>query len=213
MDEEIMGTIRAHVATLAEMDYPKVWVGEAGMTVDELLAMQEMNDELPEELRVEPGEFVELEDTGHGIQMPGTSVDWIEGDRALALIPDLFEESQLGELQEEVEVIRAAKRGAVRVRTACNVAYAVGEELEALSETDRVFVVATSLEPDAPPAAMYVTGFAYRVIPLEELTNADVDDDLLENLAFHATDSMGPYVIEESARARAAVEERLREDE
>jgi hypothetical protein len=57
VDPKAISDIRDHVATLAERDYPKVWVGKVGLTADELLALQEANDPNPDWLRVEPEEL------------------------------------------------------------------------------------------------------------------------------------------------------------
>jgi hypothetical protein len=141
--------------------------------------------------------------------MPDVSVDWIEGEKALSLIPDHFVENELGNLQAEVEVIRAAKAGAVMVQSAFTIAYAVGEEVDALSEDDRLSICAAWIEPDGGPAAMYYTGSTYRMVPLDELTGGDVDEHLLEDLDFYACDTFEPYVVEETPRSRALVELRL----
>ncbi len=50
------------------------------MTVEELLTLQDSNDDLSEELRVDPGEFVSVEgDEGAGIQMPKVGLHYLEG--------------------------------------------------------------------------------------------------------------------------------------
>jgi hypothetical protein len=184
-----------------------VWVGKEGITTEELLHLQELNEEGPDWLRIEPGEHVEIDQTDAGITMPDVSVDWIEGEEALALIPDHFVEGELGNLQEEVGVIRAAKAGAVMVQSAITIAYAVGEEVDALSEDDRLSIRAAWFEYDGGPAAMFYTGSTYRMVPLDELTGGDVDEHLLETLDFYASgDTFEPYVVEDTPRSRALVE-------
>jgi hypothetical protein len=206
IDPKSAANIRQHVAAIAERDYPRVWVGEEGMTAEELFRLQLSNDESPEWLRIEPGDRVEIDESGAGVRMPSPSVDWIEGDKALALIPDHFVEGELGNLQDEVSVIRAARLGVVMVRTAFTVAYAVGEELETLSEDDRLSLTTAWFEHGGELAAMFYTGSTYRMTPLDELTAADVDDDLLEALEFYASgETWEPYVVDETLRARALV--------
>jgi hypothetical protein len=212
VDPKVMAQIREHVSVLAKLDYPKVWVGEVGITADELLALQEFNDEVPDWLRVEPGEFVGIEGTDAGIQMPEASVDWIEGPTALQFIPDHFAEGELGNLQDEVGVIRAAKLNAVMVLRAFTISFAVGDEVDELSVDDRISIRTAWFEHDGQPAAMFYTGSTYLMVPLDELTTTDVDDDLLEELELYASgEPWGPYVVEDTLRARALVASRLQD--
>jgi hypothetical protein len=206
VDQEVMAKIRQHVSVLSQRDYPKVWVGKAGISADELLRLQELNDEGPDWLRIEPGN-----DPDVGDLVPDVSVDWIDGFTALALIPDHFDsEGELGNLQDEVGVIRAAKLGAVRVRTASTLGYATGDEVNQLSEDDRLFLCAAWFEYGGRPAAMFCTGFTYRTVPLEELTTAHVNEYLLETLEFYASgETWAPYVVEDTLHARALVEMRF----
>jgi hypothetical protein len=133
--------------------------------------------------------------------------DWIEGEKAIALIPDHFVENALGNLHDEVGVVRAAKEGAVMVQSAFTIAYAVGEEVDALSEDDRLSIRAAWFEYDGGPAAMFYTGSTDRMVPLDELTGDDVDEHLLETLDFYASgDTFEPYVVEDTPRSRALVE-------
>jgi hypothetical protein len=135
------------------------------------------------------------------------SVGWIEGEKALSLIPDLLEEGELGSLRAEVETIRAAKAGAVMVHSASSIAYAVGDERYALSESDLLTTCATWIEPDGRPAVMFWTGSRYRMVPLDELTGGDVDEYLLEDLEFYASgDGFEPYVVEDTPRSRVLVD-------
>jgi hypothetical protein len=210
IEPKVEAEIRRCVAEIAERPYPRVWVGKEGITAEELLHLQESNEEGSDWLRIEPGEHVEIDETGAGITMPDVSVDWIEGEKALALIPDHFVEGELGNLQDEVGVIRAAKAGAVMVQSAITIAYAVGEEVDALSEDDRLSLRAAWFEYDGEPAAMFYTGSTYRMVPLDKLAGDDVDEHLLEALDFYASgDTFEPYVVEDTPRSRALVERRL----
>ena len=209
VEPKVEAEIRRCVAEIAEKRYPRVWVGKAGITTEELLHLQQINEEVPDWLRIEPGESFEFDGMVVGSLVPDVSVDWIEGEKALKLIPDHFVEGELGTLQTEVEVIRAAKAGAVMVHSACRIAYAVGDEVDALSEDDRLDICAAWIEPDGGPAAMYYTGPTYRMVPLDELTGGDVGEDLLEDLDFYACDTFEPYVVEDTPYSRALVELRL----
>jgi hypothetical protein len=209
VEPKVEAEIRRCVAEIAEKRYPRVWVGKAGITTEELLHLQEINEEGPDWLRIEPGEPFEFDGMVVGSLVPDVSVDWIEGEKALKLIRDHFEEGELGDLQGEVEVIRAAKAGAVMVHSAFTIAYAVCKEVDALSEDDRLSICAAWLDYDGRPAAMFYTGSTYRMVPLDELTGDDVDEHLLETLDFYAGDTFEPYVVEETPRSRALVELRL----
>jgi hypothetical protein len=209
VEPKVEAEIRRCVAEIAEKRYPRVWVGKAGITTEELLHLQEINEEVPDWLRIEPREHFEFDGMVVGSLMPDVSVDWIEGEKALALIPDHFVENELGDLQAEVEVIRAAKAGAVMVHSAFTIAYAVGEEVDALSEDDRFSIRAEWPEYDGGSALMFYTGSTYRMVPLDELTGDDVDEHLLETLDFYACDTFEPYVVEVTPRSRALVERRL----
>jgi hypothetical protein len=201
--------IRRCVAEIAEKRYPRVWVGKAGITTEELLHLQELNEEGPDWLRIELGEPFEFDGMDVGSLVPDVSVDWIKGGKALRLIPDHFVEGELGNLQAEVEVIRAAKAGAVMVHSAFTIAYAVCKEVDALSEDDRLSIRAEWPDYDGRPAAMFYSGSTYRMVPLDELTGDDVDEHLLETLDFYAGDTFEPYVVEDTPRSRALVELRL----
>lgn len=209
VEPKVEAEIRRCVADIAERRYPRVWVGKAGITTEELLHLQQINEEVPEWLRIEPGGHFEFDGMEVGSLVPDVSVDWIEGEKALSLIPDHFVDNDLGNLHAEVEVIRAAKAGAVMVRTGFTIAYAVGEEVDALSEDDRLSLRSAWVDDDGRPAAMYYTGPTYRMVPLDELTGDDVDEHLLEDLDFYAGDTFEPYVVEETLRSRALVERRL----
>ncbi len=83
---------------------------------------------------------------------------------------------------------------------------------DALTRADRAFVASTSFTPGGGALAVVFEGYETRFVPLDDLAPEDVDEHLLETLEFHISDSMGPYVIEDSERARRALSERLAED-
>ncbi len=58
VDPKIMEFIERAVRELAAMDYPRVWIGEEGVTADELLTIQEANEDARREAweRMNPDE-------------------------------------------------------------------------------------------------------------------------------------------------------------
>ncbi len=178
---EILAFVEHAVGWLADKEYPVVWVGEAGIMVEELLELQQHNDELPEWMRVEPGETIRPEDHegAGGITIPGPGVHYLDGLTVVEEFSDHMLEHSLAELQAEVAHIRAAKLGMVLVITDSRERY----------------------EEGLPPI--------WSMITVEELEPKDVSQQLLANLEFYANDTMGPYVMHDSERARRAVDARL----
>jgi hypothetical protein len=108
VDQVLMEKIRGCVAELAAMDYPKVWVGKPGITVEELLRIQNWNAEGPEWMRIEPGNDPDLGDL-----VPDVSVDWLDGLWVMENMRDELPEPLEAELYREVLYTYAAKRGEV----------------------------------------------------------------------------------------------------
>src|SRR5215210_6300774 len=67
---EIMDQLRVFVQEIAKREYPLVWVRKAGMMQEELLEFRKMNEDLPEYIRAEPGEFLGVEGRGGGFRIP-----------------------------------------------------------------------------------------------------------------------------------------------
>ncbi len=178
---EISLFIEHAVSMLAELEYPIVWVGEESITVVELLAIQEDDDQDPEWMRVEPGEAVRVE--GHeeavGISIPAAGVHYLDGPTVINEFADHLSEGVLAELHREVAHIHAAKQGMVLVTSD------IRERNEA----------------GLPPAQERV--------PINKLTPQDIDESLIEELHFYASDTMGSYVMRDSERAQRAIEARL----
>lgn len=128
--EEKIARIRSLNQEVAEQDYPLVWVGGPGMTILELLELHEMNDELPEELQIEPGEFINVEGTERGMQMPEVGIHKLSGFDVVrdGLINEM-EGIAGAELQDEVRRIYAAKRGMVVAYVGDNIKWVPKEEL------------------------------------------------------------------------------------
>ena len=177
---EVMTEVKRLVSELASLDYPRVWVGEAGMTPEEVLRLQERNDQGPDWLRVEPGEFVATEgsESRAGIQMPKASYQYLDGLWVLENMAGEVEEQMYAELSREVLYIQAAKKGMVPVVRGSVERYQAGH---------------------APDIVL---------VALDELAPEDAGD-VLEALKFCAHDTMGPYIMKDSEAAREAVERRL----
>ena len=145
--------------------------------------------ELPEQLRehlrhpleVDPGEFVELEDTGNGLRMPKVSYEYLDGlwvlENMRGALPEILE----AELDRAVLYIYAAKEGKVPIIEDSRERYEAG------------------IAPDI------------RLASIDTLTPEDLENLRLEEMEFYIEDpeGMGPYVIEDSERARRALNERL----
>ena len=232
IDPELVSRIRDMAAQLAEREYPRVWIGEPGITPVELLADQnyveeerrdawekmtqqrrkEILEETPEELRehisdemlmqppqkwedlpqqlrarlrhgleVDPGEFVEIEGTGIGLQMPKVSFEFLDGLWVLENMRDELHESVGAELDQEVLYIFAAKQGKVPLIVDSRERYEAG------------------IAPDISLAS------------IDDLTPQDLGNIQLEEMELYVEnpEPMGPYVIEDSERARRALAERL----
>jgi len=204
--QETVARVHEYVSALAAWDYPKVWVGEYGITADEQLRRQKSNEEFPS-LAVEPGELVEIEGTGHGLTIPSMSADWIDGLYVVEHLMDEVPEDQAPELYVHVREIWAAKRGCVYVLQAWDVDF---RPMGVLTDEDRCVAKAFTddgfvLVPGSP---------VYRRIAVENLRPEDVDEELVERLEFYARGEpvVAPgYVVPDNERTRRAVDARLDE--
>lgn len=178
---EISLLIEHAVRMLAELEYPKVWVGEEGITVEELLAIQEDHEQLPEWMWVEPGETlrVENDEESGGISIPRAGVHYLDGLTVINEFTDHLPEQALAELRLEVAHIYAAKQGKVLVTNDTPEGYKAG------------------LSP------------VQEMVPINKLTPQDIDKSLIDELDFYVTDTMGPYVLRDTERAQRAIEARL----
>ncbi len=156
-------------------------------------------DEWP--LDLEPGEVVEVEDGEEGIQI---GYEYLDGLYVVENLRSEMDPGRYADLYEDVSFIRAAKQGRVRVEVAWDVEF---KPYYMLSAEDKQFIQVMTEDG----MAMVYLGIRYEDIPLEELTPEIVDDDLLNNLRFHVS-HVEPYVIRDTARTRAALEERLAAD-
>jgi len=221
-DPEMMARIKSAMEELAARDYPRVWIGEPGMTPEQYLALEEANDSGPEWLRIEPGEFVAIEDRSGevrgGISVPKISHRYLDGLYVVRHMPDALHPDVYAELHAEVMHIYAAKHGQVWVTVSENLEWKPKHEI---TPEDRLSLVGIPGVPqrerqDLPlekmPDVVGVAGdFRTRRVPVDALTPADVDEHTLEELEFYVSDPepMGPYVIEETERAEEALNRRL----
>jgi hypothetical protein len=206
LEPEAARRIEDAVRKLASMEYPCVWIGEEGMTAAELLHIQMLNEEMPEWMRVEPGELVQMEgdEEGHGIQVPEVSHRWVDGLWVYENMPHALPGHELAELELEVLHVYAAKQNKVLVQALLkegeDIWHRHREPLEGL-------VVARHFDPDS-----YTPGYTVliRLVPLNRLTLDDVNEEFFNTLEFFAAGGDGiEYVIEDTEQARRALEERL----
>lgn len=110
---EVVAKMKSLVEEIADRDYPDVWVGKAGMTAVHLLELQEMNEGLPEEMRLEPGEVVQAEGTDGGFQIPEVGGTRLSGLDVVRYLKDEMDPIQFEELWDEVVRVNLAKEGKV----------------------------------------------------------------------------------------------------
>jgi hypothetical protein len=205
LEPEAARHIENAVRELARIGYPRVWIGKEGITADQLLDLQMLNDEGPEWMRVEPGELVQVEgdEEGGGLQMPEVSHRWLDGLWVYENMPYALPGHVLAELEDEVLHGFAAKQGKVPVTKLLR-------EHEAIWRRHREpldgLVLVRHFDPDS-----YAPGYTklIRLVSLEELTPEDADEELMSGLEIHAERSSGvSYVIEDTPQARRALDER-----
>jgi|SRR5215217_2140649 len=221
-----LGEIRKAVEELAALDYPRVWIGEEGMTPDEYLSMEEWNkedrreawegataqdrrevfDEMPEDLRERvpeelfeepPAKWDELPEwlreqmRGPLEVEPGEFVG-IEGGEGGIQIPKIGHEylDGLWVILNMPDVLSDQARVELEREVSHIRAAKQGAVLTIRDSPER-------MAPDVWP------------VPVERLTDDDLSHVRLDEMRFYAEDTMGPYVVEDSERTRAALEQRL----
>jgi hypothetical protein len=205
IDPDAIRRIEQAVKELAVMEYPEVWIGEPGMTAYELLSLQMANDGAPEELRIEPGELVQVEgdEEGRGLRMPEVSDRYLDGMWVYENMPHALPGHVLGELESDVLHIFAAKQNKVAVKT-------ILEDDEDIWRRHREpldgLVVLRRIDTyrDIPGYTKVI-----RLVPVDRLTPDDVSEDLIDALEICAESSGCKYVIDDSQQARDALEKRL----
>ncbi len=206
IEPDAMRRIQKAVWELADMEYPRVWISVPGMTADELLSLQMENDEGPEWLRVEPGEWVRAEgaEEGSGLRVPEVSHRWLDGLWVYENMPHALSGYALAELEFEVLHVFAAKQDKVPVQTLL-------KQVECIWRRHREpldgLVVLRHFDPDSDTPG-YTT--LTRLVPVDRLAPDDVSQELIDALEIYADRASGNvYVIDDSEQARNALEKRL----
>ncbi len=142
---------------------------------------EQVREEIRHPLEVEPGEFVAIEGTSVGIQVPKVSYEYFDGLWVMENMRDDLDESVGAELHREVLYIYAAKQGMVPTIEDSKERYEAG----------------------LPPII--------RRVPIEDLTSEHLRNIQLEEMEFYVQEpeAMGPYVIEDSEQSRRALAQRL----
>jgi hypothetical protein len=216
---EIVNQLRAFVQEIANREYPLVWVGKAGMSPEELQEFRKMNEELPEDIQAEPGEYLSVEDSGEGFQIPEVGGPRLNGlDVVMNLSGEMQEEAE-AELRCAVMHIYAAKQGKVLIQVADEIEWVPKSRL---SHEDMAWLVGVpgfgmgqdlrahqaGVIEDLPPMAGVWIGTRTKAVPINELTAEQVDQDLIKDLERHAAgETVGPFVIPETPRVKAFLTE------
>ncbi len=90
-----------------------------------------------------------------------------------------------------------------------NIRFATGDELDELTEEDRLFARFRFTSTGEAVAVVFL-GRRCRPVPLDELTEEDVDENLIDGLEILVGEGPGSYVIPDTEEARRALEQRLR---
>lgn len=216
-NSEVVAQVRALVSEISTQDYPLVWVGRPGMTEEDFLELQEMNKKLPEYMRVKPGEFLGVEGSEEGLQIPERGVPKLSGLDVIRHLSGQMQEEAETELRYEVMHIQAAKQGKVMIQVSDGIKWVPKEQL---TDEDMMWLVGVpeidisqglrqnvTLE-DLPPVVGVWTGGCTNMVPLDELTPEYVYEDLLEDLKRYAAgETMGTFVIPETERVKAYLAE------
>jgi hypothetical protein len=211
IDPDTMRRIEQAVKDLAEMEYPEVWIGEPGMTAYELMTLQMVNDDMPEELRIEPGEFIQVEgdEEGRGLRMPEVGDNYLDGLWVYENMPHaLLERDVLGDFESDMLHIYAAKQNKVAVTTVLE----DGEDISWRRHREPLdgLVVLRHIDPYGDIIQGYTK--VIRLVPVARLTPDDVSqdlEDLIDELEICAQSSSCKFVIDDSKEARDALEKRL----
>jgi hypothetical protein len=216
---EILARVRALVREIANREYPLVWVGRAGMTPEELVEFQKMNQALPESIRAEPGEFLGVEDSEGGFQIPEVGGPRISGLDVIMNLSSEMQEEEEAKLRYEVMYIYAAKQGKVLVQVADEIEW-VSKDL--ITDEDTAWLVGVPgfgmsrdlraghdvVVEDLPPTVGVWIGTRTKAMPINDVTPEQVDEDLLKDLEHQAAGgTAGPFVIPETPGVKAYLPE------
>ena len=216
---EILARVRELVWRIASREYPLVWVGKPGMMEEDLSKFRKMNEELPEYMRADPGEFVSVEGSGEGFQIPKMGGPRLNGLDVIAHLSGEMQEEAEAELHHEVMHVYAAKQGKVVIEVADEIEWVPKGRL---TDEDMPWLVGLpgsgpgsghqsrwEIAREAlPPIVGVWTGGRTKAVPIDELTPEQVDEDLLKDLQYYAAGgTTGPFVIPETPRVKAYLAE------
>jgi hypothetical protein len=216
---EIIEQLRAFVGELAKREYPLVWVGRAGMTPEELLKFQKMNQALPVSIRAEPGEVLSVEGSEGGFQIPEVGGPRLSGLDVVMNLSSEMQEEEEAKLRHAVMHIYAAKQGKVLVQVADEIEWMSKDRI---TDEDTAWLVGVpgfgigqdrrthqpAIIKDLPPIVGIWVGTRTKAVPIDELTAEQVDEDLFKDLERHASGkTIGPFVIPETPGVKAYLTE------
>jgi hypothetical protein len=216
---EILARVRELVWRIASREYPLVWVGKPGMTEEDLSEFRKMNEELPEYMRAEPGEFVGIEGSGEGFQIPEVGGPRLNGLDVIAHLSGEMQEEAEARLHHEVMHVYAAKQGKVVIELADEIEWVPKERL---TGEDTAWLVGVpgfamghglqarqdAIVKDLPPVVGVWIGMRTKAMPVDELTPEQMDEDFFEDLEHHAAGgTVGPFMIPETPRVKAYLAE------
>ena len=219
-EPEIVARVRELVLEIASREYPSVWVGKLGMSEEDLSEFHKMNEELPEYMRAEPGEFVGVEGSGEGFRIPEAGGPRLNGLDVIRHLSGEMPEEADADLHNEVMHVYAAKHGKVVIYVGDEIAWIPKEQL---TDADMPWLlglpkggpggIGLQARPkiareDLPPVVGVWTGGCTKALPIDELAPEQVDEDLLEDLHYYAAgETTGPFVIPETERVKAYLAE------
>jgi hypothetical protein len=215
MGPEIMARVRAFVEEIASRDYPLVWVAKPGMTEEDLSEFRKINEHLPVYMRAEPGEFIGVEGSTEGFQIPDVGGPRLNGLNVIKHLSGEMQEEDEAKLLQEVMFIYAAKQGKVVVRVSDEIAWVPKGQLTDDDMPWLVGIPGNNIDQNLqtrreiaiealPPVVGIWTGTRTTAVPINELTPEEVDEDLLNDLeGYTAGETMGSFVIPETERVRA----------
>ena len=216
---EIVDQLRGFIQEIAKRQYPLVWVGRAGMTPEEIVEFRRMNEELPEYMRAEPGEFLSVEGRGKGFQIPEVGGPRLNSLTVVMDLSGVMPEEAEAKLRHEVMHIYAAKQGKVLMQVADEIEWVPKGRL---THEDTAWLVGIPefnmgqdlrarpdvVVEDLPPIVGVWIGTRTKAVPIDDVTPEQVDEDLLKDLEHQAAGGTAdPFVIPETPEVKAYLTE------
>jgi hypothetical protein len=216
---EIVDQLRGFIQEIAKRQYPLVWVGKVGMTPQELQEFRKMNEELPEFIRAEPGEFLSVGGREGGFRIPEVGGPRLNGLDVIMNLSGVIPEEAEAKLRHEVMHIYAAKQGKVLIQVADEIEWVPKGRL---TDEDTAWLVGIPgfgmgqdlrarpdvVVEDLPPIVGVWIGTRTKAVPIDEVTPEQVDEDLLKDLEHQAAGGTeDPFVIPETPGVKAYLTE------